>query len=523
MKPDILRKKVYDMLVKADDGHCGSVMSLIEILCAVNDSYDLKRDKLIISKAHGAMAIYPILQELGLVSQEDIDTFRMPGARLTMFPNMTIPGVHATLGSMGHGLGIAAGMAMANPDINVICVMGEGEMYEGSVWEAMLFIKHHKLPNLKIIIDRNGYVVLGRADELLRLTPVRDKFTSLGFTVRVADGHNVDHLQETLAVAQVVIALTIKGKGVPAWEGKPESHYWIPVPPAFRMVPRQSGEHTMTFQRDVFIEVIHGAALRDPDVLFLTADFGAPALDTFKAACPKQVIHMGISEQNMVSVATGLALSGKKVYVYAMSPFFERCYEQLKVAAIQGAPLTVVSVGGGLGYAGAGPSHYALEDIALYRTLPGVEVYSASDTTLAAELARLTVRDPKFRVIRLERSDKMLYNVGVNLSEGYVYHEGRGWPVVTCGYLVDYFLRRGRPVYDVFHIKPVPQLLLAELALYPDIYTYEEQFLPGGFGSAIVEALGDYGIRTRVFRRGMPERPLIENGTRDQLLESAWG
>ena len=227
MKPDILRKKVYDMLVKADDGHCGSVMSLIEILCAINDTFDLKRDKLIISKAHGAMACYPILQELGLITEKDIEEFRQPGALLTMFPNMTIPGVHATLGSMGHGLGIAAGMAMAQPDINVICVLGEGEFYEGSVWEALLFIKHYKLNNLKIVIDRNGYIVLGHVESCLSLSRMNQMLAGFGFEVGGCLGHDTETLQRCLQQFQIIIALTTKGKGVPAWEGKPESHYWI--------------------------------------------------------------------------------------------------------------------------------------------------------------------------------------------------------------------------------------------------------------------------------------------------------
>ena len=280
----------------------------------------------------------------------------------------------------------------------------------------------------------------------------------------------------------------------------------------------------MTFQRDVFIKEIHAAARRDPNVLFLTADFGAPALDEFKAELPAQVMHVGICEQNMINVATGLALAGKKVYVYAMSPFFARCYEQLKVAAIHGVPITVVSVGGGLGYAGAGPSHYALEDIALYRTLPGVEVYSASDTTLAGELAWLTVYGlPKFRVIRLERSDITLYGATVELHEGFAFHcLGHEMLVVTCGYLVGYFLNRGASVFDVFRIKPLPRALLEHLSHWPTVYTYEEQFLPGGFGSAIVEALSDANLHTRVIRYGLPERPIIENGKRDELLENAW-
>ena len=278
----------------------------------------------------------------------------------------------------------------------------------------------------------------------------------------------------------------------------------------------------MTFQRDAFIALIHEAARRVPDVMFLTADFGAPTLDAFRKELPTQCLHVGISEQNMISVATGLALEGRWVYVYAMSPFFARCYEQLKVAALQQAPITVVSVGGGLGYAGSGPSHYSFEDIALYRTLPGAEVYTASDTELAERLAVWSLLDPRFRIIRLERSDTTLYNRSMAFMNGYEVHRGEGPPIVTCGYLVDYFKKRGHTVYDVFRIKPVPRLLLMELDRYDSVYTFEEQYLPGGFGSAIVEALGDYGIRTRVFRRGMPERPLIENGTRDQLLDSVW-
>ena len=276
----------------------------------------------------------------------------------------------------------------------------------------------------------------------------------------------------------------------------------------------------MSAQRDVFIEVIHRAARADPNIIFLTADFGAPALDLFRADCPKQVMHVGISEQNMISVATGLALSGKRVYVYAMSPFFARCYEQLKVAALQEAKFTVVSVGGGLGYAGAGPSHYALEDIALYRTLIGAWIYSASDTTLARQFAEMTLGAPRLRVIRLERSDKMLYNDRVIAIDGYARWDGKGIPVVTCGYLVDYFLKQGRPVFDVFRIKPLSHGLLAYLSEDIEIHTYEEQFLDGGFGEAIAAALS--GCRTTVVRHGMPERPLIENGKRDELLENAW-
>ena len=227
MSPEKLRSKLVEMMVKADDGHCGSVMSLVEILCAVDKTFDLRACPLLISKGHGGMAAYPILAELGILSQTELDGFRVRGERLTMFPNHTIPGCPATLGSLGHGLGIAAGMAYAKPDRTVICILGEGELYEGSTWESLLFINHHKLRNVKIIIDRNHSIVLGDTEKLLRLDPLATKFLAFGFQVMTVNGHDMTELEAALVTHQVIIAETVKGKGVPAWEGKYQSHYWI--------------------------------------------------------------------------------------------------------------------------------------------------------------------------------------------------------------------------------------------------------------------------------------------------------
>src|SRR3990167_10521020 len=158
-------------------------------------------------------------------------------------------------------------------------------------------------------------------------------------------------------------------------------------------------------QRDAFIAEIHRAALRDSKIMFLSADLGAPALDRYREECPSQFVHCGISEQNMVNVAVGMALAGKKPYIYAMSPFFLRCFEQLKLAAFHGVPITVVSVGAGLSYAGSGPTHYATEDVACYRTLVNTEVYTVSTNNLAASIAKRSLDSEKMMIVRLERGD----------------------------------------------------------------------------------------------------------------------
>ena len=148
----------------------------------------------------------------------------------------------------------------------------------------------------------------------------------------------------------------------------------------------------MKFQRDILIDKIYEMALKDKDIYFISADFGAPSLDRLRDDLLEQFIHAGISEQNMIDVAAGLSLAGNKVYVYAMAPFITlRCYEQLKCSlAMMNLPVTVIAVGPGLGYADAGPTHYLTEDFACLRALVQCEVYSASDSIMSVSFQRLS-------------------------------------------------------------------------------------------------------------------------------------
>jgi transketolase len=173
-------------------------MSIVEMVNEINPN-----GKLVISEGHAGMVVYPLLRERGLITDEDIKNFRKPGGRLTMFPNKSIPGIHASCGSLGCGIGYACGMALADRSTPVTCIISEGELYEGSTWEALMFARHYNLSNLRIIVNKNDAIILGKPSECL------------------------DIPWKALEIfPNVEVQQTIKGKGVPAWEGKVGSHYW---------------------------------------------------------------------------------------------------------------------------------------------------------------------------------------------------------------------------------------------------------------------------------------------------------
>jgi transketolase len=288
--------------------------------------------------------------------------------------------------------------------------------------------------------------------------------------------------------------------------------------------------------RDAFIEEITAAAAQDRTIYFISADMGAMALDRFRELLPDQFIYAGISEQNMMDVAAGLAASGKTVYTYAMASFITaRCFEQLRYSiAMMGLPMTVLGVGVGLGYEDAGPAHYTTDDIACMRLLHGLEIYSPADTESARAIAHLTYTTPAFRYIRLERPALPdIYSDGfaTSLPQGMCELErGETTCVLASGYMLHRALQVARRlrqegihvgVIDLYRVAPINEEgLLEMLSGYTNVVTLEEQSLPGGFGSAIAEVLIDANADKRIVRLGLPGRYIFENGGRDYLLSA---
>lgn len=240
-----LRELVIEALEGGERGHIGSTMSLVEVLRVLFDSvlfYDPSnpthpdRDRLILSKGHGCIALYALLADKGFFPADHLRTFCRFDSILGGHPERShVPGVEASTGSLGHGLSVGVGMAFAARILKrsnqVVVVVGDGELDEGSIWEAALAAGHHQLGNLTVVVDFNGLQSYGPVDEIWRLEPLSAKWEAFGFDAYEVDGHDVTQLEEVLLAENVsgrpraVIARTIKGKGISFAENNPSWHH----------------------------------------------------------------------------------------------------------------------------------------------------------------------------------------------------------------------------------------------------------------------------------------------------------
>jgi transketolase len=236
-KANLYRKELFEKFVEVKQGHPGSTFSMLEIVTTLyHGGYVGFEDKVIISKGHATVALYPILRDFNIIPQEDWDNWgKGKPTCLRVFGNISIPGIDMTSGSLGHGIGVGAGMAIANPNSHVHVVISEGELYEGSTWEALLFVAHHQIKNMTIFIDINNLIILGKTDDCLMLNSIREKLSGFPFDIHSVDGHNTKEIMNALDEAayqpKIVLCHTVKGKGFSLMENKPEWHYMQPITP----------------------------------------------------------------------------------------------------------------------------------------------------------------------------------------------------------------------------------------------------------------------------------------------------
>jgi transketolase len=251
------KRKALEMCANAGKGHLTSALSCAEILATLyygvmrvdprRPDWD-GRDRFIMSKNHAALMQYPILADLGFFPQDELATFlcgseaESAATRIGTHSKLGLPGIDFSGGSLGIGIGVAAGLAYGlrasgNPAA-VFCLIGDGECYEGSVWEAAMFAAHNGLPNLTVIIDRNKMAVTDFTENMLRLEPLADKWISFGFDVRQIDGHDIGRLLAAFTDKEgrdrrkplAIIADTVKGKGVDFLENACFRHGVAPKP-----------------------------------------------------------------------------------------------------------------------------------------------------------------------------------------------------------------------------------------------------------------------------------------------------
>lgn len=244
-----LRKKIFLTAYSASIAHIASAFSIVEILYTLylkkvlkynpTNPYDKERDLFILSKGHGSLALYTILNEAGFFSDDVLKGFSKPGSYLGGEPCVpNIPGVEATTGSLGHGLSIGVGMALAQKmdkkKNKVYVLLGDGECQEGAIWEAAMFASHHKLNNLVAIIDNNKVQKMDTLEKIMGINSWKKNFESFNWKVKEIDGHNIDELEFELKQPEdqerplLIIANTIKGKGVSIIENNPKWHWKLP-------------------------------------------------------------------------------------------------------------------------------------------------------------------------------------------------------------------------------------------------------------------------------------------------------
>lgn len=244
--PRHIRRTILDMAYSGATVHIGCAFSVVELLAVLyrhhlrlnpHNPEDPQRDYMVLSKGHGVMAQYACLQELGYLSAQDLQQYFKDGTRLKGLADVHVPGVECTSGTLGHGLSVGVGMALAaklaKTDQQCYALVGDGELNEGAVWEAILFAAHFELDNLIIIIDKNDFQAMGRTDEVMRLGHIAAKCQAFGCETFEVDGHDEDALHEVYSRCaerrngrpKAIVAQTVKGKGVSFMEHDNIWHY----------------------------------------------------------------------------------------------------------------------------------------------------------------------------------------------------------------------------------------------------------------------------------------------------------
>lgn len=257
-----IRKSIFKTAYFGKTGHLASAFSIVEILSVLYFKGILKydpanpqwkqRDKLIMSKGHASLALYSVLNIIGYLKDEELNTFCKPGSFLGGEPKLgDIPGVEATTGSLGHGLSFGLGIALSNKmndlDSRVYVILGDGECQEGSIWEAVMSAANYKLDNLTVILDSNKLQAMGTIEDIMGIKSMNDKWKCFGWDVEEIDGHNIQqiydalesNLQKKVKKPRIIIANTIKGKGISFMENVPIWHYRMPNEEELKIVMKE--------------------------------------------------------------------------------------------------------------------------------------------------------------------------------------------------------------------------------------------------------------------------------------------
>jgi transketolase len=576
---------------QAGSGHPTSSLSAADLMAVVlvgHMRYAWDRpelpanDHLIFSKGHASPLLYSMFRAVGVVSEEElITTYRQLGARLQGHPTPVLPWVDVATGSLGQGLPDAVGVCLAGKYLDklpyhvwVLC--GDSETAEGSIWEALDKASYYKLGNLTAIVDVNRLGQRGPTELQWDLDRYAARVEAFGCRPLVIDGHDPVAIDQALTEARsggdrptVVLARTIKGKGVPELEDKNGWHGKV-LPPdmAARAIAALGGPTDMriatgrpvpgtpaitadpaaavvlpTYELGdkVATRVAFGAAVAAlaarPEIVVVDGEVGnSTHAEEFQKVCPERYFEMFIAEQQLVATAVGLAVRGYVPFAATFAAFFSRAYDIVRMAGVSEANIRLVGSHAGVEIGEDGPSQMALEDLASLRAVHGSVVLYPADATSTARL-----------VAEMADTDGIVYLRTTRGAYPVIYGPDEAFPVGGCkvhragphdqvaligaGVTLHECLAAAGElagsgvavrVIDAYSVKPIDRDALVEACRVSDsrLVVAEDHYPEGGIGSAVMEALADASVPplqvAHLAVRGLPT-----SGTPAELLDVA--
>jgi transketolase len=572
----------------AGSGHPTSSMSAADLMAVLitrhlvydwNDPSAPTNDHLIFSKGHASPLLYAIFKAVGVISDDELLTFRKFGSRLQGHPTPILPWVDVATGSLGQGLPIAVGVALAGRKLDrlpyhVWTLTGDSELAEGSIWEGLDKAGYYGLSNFTAIFDVNRLGQRGPTEYEWQTDVYRDRVQAFGCRAIVIDGHDLEQIDEALQQAReatgkptVVIARTIKGKGFSEIENKDGWHgKALPPDMAERAIKELGGIRHLRVDgvkpepgepaiEDARVEITlptykkgekvatrkaYGDTLKAlgarPTVVALDGEVSNSTFaDEFAKAYPDRYFEMFIAEQQMIATAVAMSVRHYIPFASTFAAFLTRAYDFIRMAAISQANIRLSGSHAGVEIGEDGPSQMALEDLAMMRAVHGSTVLYPSDATSTAQLVMAMADQHGISYIRTTRGAyPVLYEDGTKFPIGgsrlvrsdptdRVVLIGAGVTLHNCLAAADELEAEGTKtrVIDLYSVKPVDKVTLQEAAALTrgKLVVVEDHYPEGGLGAAVMEALAADMDPPRIVHLAV--RGLPGSGKPTELMDKA--
>lgn len=553
-----LRVDSIRLSTEAGSGHPTSSLSAADLLSVLVSKYlrydfqspqNPNNDHLIFSKGHASPLLYAVYRAVGAISEDEMLTFRKFGSRLQGHPTPLIPWVDVATGSLGQGLPIGVGVALAGKYLDKVpyhvwVLLGDSEMAEGSVWEAFDHASHYQLNNLVGILDMNRLGQRGETDLGWNSAVYAARAKAFGWHVIEIDGHDIVQIDEAYGSAlqttdrpTLIVAKTVKGRGVSFLENKDGWHgkaldakqaeqaiaelggiqfkrVAVNKPASAEPAPSQAAPPltlpTYEVGASAATRRAYGDALRAlggarPDVVVLDAEVSnSTHAEEFKKAFPDRFFEMFIAEQQMVAAAVGMSVRHRVAFASTFAAFLTRAYDFIRMAAVSNANLRLCGSHAGVSIGEDGPSQMALEDLAMMRAIHGSTVLYPCDANQTAQLVATMADQPGISFLRTTRGNTpVIYSAEERFPVGgsKVVRESSDdvVTIVAAGITLHEALRAyeelrqagiAARVIDAYSVKPIDNhtLYAAAKATNGRIVVVEDHWPQGGLGSAVEEA-----------------------------------